>query len=82
MLNIHNFNLLNRPRFISFVATARIVSTSTIMSTIVFVNAIVRMMLVYISSRRKKRSTRLKISISWSPLALASLAAWEPSVSN
>jgi hypothetical protein len=42
-----------------------IVSTSTIMSTIMFVVVVVvvGVMLEYISSRRKKRSTQLKMSI-------------------
>jgi hypothetical protein len=80
--NVQNINSLNRPRFVSFVTTARIVSTSTIISTTIFDIVVVGVMLMYILSRRKKRSTRLKMSISWSLLALASLAAWESSVSK
>jgi hypothetical protein len=59
------------------------VSTSTIISTIMSVIAAVGVRTVYISSRRKKCSTRLKISIIFSWLALASLAAWwEPRCQN
>jgi predicted membrane channel-forming protein YqfA (hemolysin III family) len=76
MVNIHDINSLNRPRFTSFVAIARIVNTSTIISTIMSLIALVGVMLVYISSRRKKFSIRLKMSISLAWLALASLAAW------
>src|SRR5882757_2910932 len=76
MVNIHDINLLNRPHFTSFVAIARTVNTSTIISTIMSLIALVGVMLVYISSRRKKCSIRLKMSIILSWRALASLAAW------
>jgi hypothetical protein len=76
MVNIYHISSLNRPRFTSFVAIARIVNTSTIITTIMSLIALVGVMLVYISSRRKKCSTRLKMSISLSLLALAALAAW------
>ena len=76
MVNIHDINLLNRPHFTSFVAIPRIVNTSTIISTIMSLIALVGVMLVYISSRQKKCSMRLKMSISLSWLALASLVAW------
>ena len=72
-----DINSLNRPRLTSFVAMARIVSTSTIISTIMSVIAVVGEILVYISSRWKNLSMRLKISTSLSWLAPASLAAWE-----
>ena len=75
-MNIQDSDPLNRPHSTSFVAIARIVSTSTIISTIISVIALVGGIPVYISSRRKKRSMRFKISTSFSRLALASLAAW------
>ena len=78
MVNLSDINLLNTPRFTSFVAILRIVSTSTIISTIMSVIAVVGVMLAYISSRLKKRSMRLKTSISLSLSELVSLAAWEP----
>ena len=78
MVNLPDINSLNPPRFTSFVAIPRIVSTSTIISTIMCVIAVVGVMLVYISSRPRKRSMRLKRSINLSLLELASLAAWEP----
>lgn len=56
---------------------ARIVSTSTMMSTIMLVIAVEGGTVVYISSRRKKHSMRLNRSISLSWLALAFLAAWK-----
>ena len=74
---IQDINSLNFPRFTSFVVIARIVSTSTIISTITSVIAVVGGIPVYISSRWKKRSMRLKMSMSLSRLALASLAARE-----
>ena len=73
----HN-NLLNCPRFTSLVTIARIISTSTIISTIMSVIAAVGVRIVYISSRRKKCSMRLNMPIIFSSLALASLAACEP----
>jgi hypothetical protein len=76
MVNIHHINSLIRPRFTSFVAIPRTVNTSTTISTIMSLIALVGVMLVYISSRRKKCSMRLKLSISFPWLALASLAAW------
>ena len=78
MVNLSDINLLNTPRFTSFVAILRIVSTSTIISTIMSVIAVVGVMLAYISSRLKKRSMRLKTSISLSLSELVSLVAWEP----
>jgi hypothetical protein len=48
------------------------------MSTIMALIAAVGVMPVYISSRPKKRSMRLKSSMSLSLLEPASLAAWEP----
>jgi hypothetical protein len=75
-------NSLNGPRFTSFVAMARIVSTSAIISTIMSVIATVGVRTVYISSRRKKCSMRLKTSAILSWLVLASLAAWEPRCQN
>jgi hypothetical protein len=78
MVKLSDINLLNTPRFTSFVAILRIVSTSTIISTIMSVIAVVGVMLAYISSRLKKRSMRLKTSISLSLSELVSLAAWEP----
>src|SRR6266478_559276 len=39
IVNLHNIHSLSRPRFTSFVAIARMVSTSTIISTIMFVIA-------------------------------------------
>ena len=77
-MNIQDINSLNLPRFTSFVAIARIVSTSTIISTIISVIAVVGGIPMYISSRWKKCSMRLKMSMSLSRLALASLAAWGP----
>src|SRR6266852_6355801 len=44
--NIQDINSLNRPRVVSFVAAARIVSTSTIMSMIMFVIVVVGVILV------------------------------------
>jgi hypothetical protein len=82
MVNLGDIHSLNRPRFTSFVATARIVSTSAIISTIMSLIAMVGVIPVYISSRPKKRSMRLKSSMSLSWLALASLTAWEPCVSK
>ena len=58
--DIQGINSLNRFFLVSFAETARVVSTSNIMSTITFIIVIVSVMLVYISTRRKKRSTRLK----------------------
>jgi hypothetical protein len=78
MVNLSDINLLNTPHFTSFVAILRIVSTSTIISTIMSVIAVVGVMLAYISSRLKKRSMRLKTSISLSLSELVSLVAWEP----
>jgi hypothetical protein len=75
-MNIRDISSLNRPHFTSFVAIARIVSTSTIISTIMSVIAVVGVIPAYISSRWKKRSMRFKMSISLSRLVLASLAAW------
>jgi hypothetical protein len=75
-------NSLNGPRFTSFVAIARTVSTSTIISTIMLVIPAVGVRAVYISSRRKKCSMRLKMSIIFSWPVLASLAAWEPRCQN
>ena len=75
---MREINSLNCPRFTSLVAIARIVSASTIISTITFVIVIVGVMPAYISSRRKKYSMRLKTSLSLSRLVIVSLAAWEP----
>src|SRR6267154_1714626 len=75
-VNLHSIDSLNRPRFTSFVAIARMASTSTIISTIMSIIAVVGVIPVYISSRWKKRSIRFKMSTSLSRLALASLAAW------
>ena len=57
-------------------------STSTIISTIIFVIAIDGLMLIYVSSRWKKCSMRLKTSMSLSRLELSSLAAWEHGCKN
>ena len=77
MEKLRDINSLNRPRFTSFVAIPRIVSTSTIISITMLVIAIVGVMLVYISSRKKKRSMRPKISMSFPWLLLAFVAACE-----
>ena len=74
MVSLRDFNSLNRPHFTSFVASARMVSTSAIISTIKSVIAVVGVMLMYISSRWKNRSMRLKMSMSLSWLELTSLA--------
>ena len=66
------------PRFTSFVAMVRMVRTSAMISTIASIVAVVDMVLVYISSRWKKRSMRLKTSISLSRLEPTSIAAWGP----
>ena len=79
---MQEISLLNRPHLTSFVAIARIVSVSTIISIIMSVIAIVGVMLVYISSLWKKFSMRPKMSISLSWIALASLAAWGPGCQN
>ena len=75
MVDLYVINLLSRPDFTSFVAIARIVRTSTIISTIMSLIAVVGVMPVYISSRPKKRSMRLKRSMSLAWLAPTSLAA-------
>jgi len=78
-VNTRDIDSLSRPHFNSFVLIARtvtIVSTSTIISTIISVIAAVGVRTVYISSRRKKCSMRLKVSIIFSRPVLASLAAW------
>ena len=77
MEKIRDISSLNRPRFTSFVAIPRIDNTSTIISITMFVIAIVGVVLVYISSRRKKHSMRLKISMSFPWLLLAFVAACE-----
>jgi len=66
---------LDRPCFISFVAMARIESTSIIIFTITSVIAVVGGTSVYDSRRLKKLSMRTKMSISISWLASTSLAA-------
>jgi hypothetical protein len=66
---------LDRPRFISFVAIARIESISIIIFTITSVIAAVGGTAVYDSRRLKKPSMRTKMSMSTSWLASISLAA-------
>jgi hypothetical protein len=77
IVNLCEINSLSRPRFTSFVAIARIDSTSTMISVIISLIAMVGVMPVYISRRRKKRSMRLKTSMSLSWRAPVSLAVWE-----
>jgi hypothetical protein len=66
MVELRDIDLLNRPLFTSLVAIARMFITSTIISTIMSVIDAVGVMLVYMSSRLKKRSMRLKTSMSLS----------------
>jgi hypothetical protein len=75
LVSLRDLDSLNLPHFTSLVASARMVSTSTIISTIKSAIAVVGAMLVYISSRWKNRSMRLKMSTSWSWPELESLAA-------
>jgi hypothetical protein len=81
-VSLRDIDSLNLPHVTSFVASARMVSTSTIISTITSVIAVVGVMLVYRSSRWKNRSMRLKMSMSLSWPELTSLAAWESRVSK
>ena len=74
MVDPGGIDLLKRPRFTSFVTITRIVSTSTIISMIMSLMAAVGVMPVYISSRWKKRSMRLKISMILSRLEPASFS--------
>ena len=64
LVSLRDIDSLNLPHFTSFVARARMVSTSTIISTITSVVAVVCVMIVYISSRRKNRPMWLKMSMS------------------
>jgi len=75
MMNTLWANIQIRPRFTSLVASARNDSTATMISTIMSVIAVVGGSAVYVSSRLKKYSTRLKSSMSLARPALTSLAA-------
>ena len=74
-MNLGLADLPIRPRLISLVASARNDNTATMISTIMSIIAAVGGTAVYVSSRLKKYSMRLKSSMSLVPLALTSLAA-------
>ncbi len=79
MVNICNIDSLHRLHFTSFVTIAKMVSTSTMIPTMVSVIAVVGVTLVYISSRLKNCSMRLKILMipSWFVLAPLAACQWE-----
>ena len=70
-MNLGLVDLPIRPRLISLDASARNDNTATMISTIMSVIDAVGGTAVYVSSRLKKYSTRLKSSMSLASLALA-----------
>ena len=70
-------NSLADPRLSSFVAIPNILSTSTIISVLMSVIAVVGVTSVYVSSRLKKNPIRSNSSARTSLLAATSLAVWK-----
>ena len=79
LVNVHIQMLRNSladPRLISFVAIPKILSTSAIISVIMFVIAVVGATSVYVSSRAKNHPIRSKSSARTSLLAATPWAAY------
>ena len=79
LVNVHTQligNSLANPRLDSFVAIPKILSTSTIISVIMFVIAVVGATSVYVSSRAKNHPMRSKSSARTSLLAATPWAAY------